>query len=281
MAVKFQAQLPKSIPDSVYVYQLQAPAVTNAELLKRSKGFGLTGKGQDFISGADSLAYREGRYHLEVHNISGAVKYHHLDKYGRIPEKKFDLTERRVGSVSKSFLEKVNLFPIDSAKLRRVTYMRSADADLNTKKINEQIIDAGAVYGRIVDDLPVDGPGGFALVAVDPDAEVIGLRAVWRGLGKRQAKVRIKSADEVAKQFERQASKLKGDTTVTKAGFGYFEQGPLDKQTVIQPAFWFVYVVTYGEISHKSAFVVHAGDKTFEPLIGKKRFPTPDQKKRK
>src|SRR5262245_56732979 len=127
MAVKFEAQLPKTIPASASVYQLPLPAVSNTDLVKRSKGFGLTGKGQDFVSSSDSLAYREGRYHLEQHRVSGAVRYYHLDKYGRVPEKAFDLTERRVGSVSKSFLEKVNLFPIDSAKLRRVTYMRSAD----------------------------------------------------------------------------------------------------------------------------------------------------------
>ena len=281
MAVKYEAKLPKTIPDSVNVYNLKTPTLSNADLLKRSKGFGLTGKGQDFVTSADSLAYREGRYHLEVHRISGAIQFRHVDKYGIVPEKQFDLTDKRAGSVAKRFLENVNLFPIDTAQQRRVTHLRSASADVQTNKIIEQIVDAGVVYGRVIDDLPVDGPGGFALVNVDPDAEVVGMRAVWRGLGTRKAKVKVKSADEVIKQFEKAASKFNGDTTVKKAGFGYFEHGPLDKQTVIEPAFWFVYVVQYGEIAHKSAFVVPAGDKTFEPLIGKRRFATPDQKKRK
>jgi hypothetical protein len=281
MAVKFEAKLPKTIPEAVNVYTLETPTVSNADLLKRSKGFGLTGKGQDFITSGDTLAYREGRYHLQVHRVSGAVHYQHVDKYGVLTDKKFDVPDKRAGTVSRKFLENVNLFPIASAQLRRVTHMRSADADPKTNKINEQIIDAGVVYGRLIDDLPVDGPGGFALVNIDPEAEVVGLRAVWRGLGKRKAKVKVKSADDVIKQFEKQASKFNGDTTVTKAGFGYFEQGPLDKQTVIEPAFWFVYVVQYGEIAHKSAYVVAAGDKTFEPLTGKRRFATPAQKQRK
>lgn len=281
MAVKYEAQLPKSIPGSVNVYQLQTPNVTNAEILKRSKGFGLTGRGQDFISGAESLAYREGRFHLEMHLKSGAINYRHLDKYGRIPEKKFDLTDRRATTVARKFLETAKLFPIASAQQRAITHMRSADADVKTKRINEQIIDTGVVYGRVVEDLPVDGPGGFALVSVDPEAEVIGLRSVWRGLGKRQAKVKIKSADDFIKQFERQAAKFKGDTTVIKAGFSYFELGPLDQQTVLEPAFWFIYVVRFKEVALKSAFVQHAGDKTFAPVIGKKRFPAPDQKRRK
>jgi hypothetical protein len=281
MAVKYNAQLPQSLPASVNVYQLQTPNVTNAEILKRSKGFGLTGRGKDFISGADSLAYREGRFHLEVHVKSGAIHYRHLDKYGRVPDKKFDLPDRRVATVARKFLETANLFPIASAKQRAITYMRSGDADISGKEIREQIIDAGVVYGRVVDDLPVDGPGGFALVSVDPDAEVIGMRSIWRGLGKRQGKVKIKSPDDFIKQFERQAATFKGDTTVTKAGFSYFEHGPHDQQTVLEPAFWVVYTVHYNDVAHKSAFVLHAGDKTFAQLIGKKRFPVTDQKRRK
>jgi hypothetical protein len=281
MAVKFEAKLPKSIPAAVNVYNLDTPTLSNADLLKRSKGFGLTGKGQDFISSADTLAYREGRYHLEVQRISGAVQFQHVDKYGALTDKKFDVTDKRASTVARKFLENVNLFPIANAQLRRVTHLRSADADPKTNKINEQIIDAGVVYGRLIDELPVDGPGGFALVHIDPEAAVVGMRSIWRGLGKRKAQVKIKSPDDVIKQFEKQASKFSGDTTVTKAGFGYFEQGPLDKQTVIEPAYWFVYVVQYGEIAHKSAYVVPAGDKTFEPLTGKRRFATPAQKTRK
>ena len=281
MAVKYEAQLPQSIPASVNVYKLQPANVTNAELLKRSKAFGLTGRGKDFIFGAESLAYREGRFHLEAHLKSGAIHYRHLDKYGRVPEKKFDLTDRRAATVARKFLETANLFPIGTAQKRAITHMHSAVADIKTKQIKEEIIDAGVVYGRLVDDVPVDGPGGFALVNVDPDAEVIGMRSIWRGLGKRQAKVKIKAADEIMKQFERQAAKFKGDTTVKKAGFSYFEHGPLDEQTVLEPAFWFVYVVNYKDVAHKSAFVVHAGDKSFGQLIGRKRFPSPDQKRRK
>ena len=58
------------------------------------------------------------------------------------------------------------------------------------------------------------------------------------------------------------------------AEFGYFEQGPLDGQTTLQPAYAFVYEVE-SDFTHKSAEVVPAGEKSFGALKGKKRFPSP------
>lgn len=281
MAIQFEAGLPGSVPRSVAVYKLQRPAINEAALLKSARGLGLAGRGKDFISSADSLAYQEGRYLVEVQRLSGAIQFQHVDRYGRAPEKTFDVSDRRAANVARRFLDTARLFPIQSARQRGITHMRGASADVETKRVTEHVIDAGVVFGRYVDDLPVDGPGGFAMVHVDAEADVVGMRAIWRPLGKRHARVRVKSPDDAVRELEKLASKLKGDTTVTKAGFGYFEQGPLDAQTLLEPAFWFVYVVRYGEIAHKSAFVVHAGDKAFAPLVGKKRFSAPAQKARR
>ena len=281
MAVKFEARLPGSVPRSVSVYKLQRPTINEAALLKSARGLGLGGRGKDFIASADSLAYQEGRYLVEVQRLSGAIQFRHVDRYGREPENAFDVSDRRAATIARRFLETARLFPIQSARQRRITHMHGASADLDTKKVTERVIDAGVVFGRYVDDLPVDGPGGFAMVNIDAEAEVVGMRAIWRPLGKRHARVRVKSPEDAVREMEKLASKFKGDTTVTKAGFGYFEQGPLDAQTLLEPAFWFVYVVRYGEVAHKSALVVHAGDKSFAPLIGKKRFPSYAQKARR
>lgn len=281
MAIKFEAKLQASVPRTVNVYHLAKPVLTEPALMKRARGLRLTGRGGDLTTGADRLEYREGRYEMSVQRASGAIDFRHVDKYGHEPEKPFEISDTRVGTIARGFLTKAALFPMASAKVRGVTHMRSAVADVETKRVTERIIDASVVYGRYVDDLPVDGPGGFALVTIDPDAEVIGARAVWRGLGKVRAKVRVKSPDDARREMEKLASRFKGDTTVTKAGFGYFEQGPLDTQTVLEPAFWFVYVVRYNDVAHKSAFVVHAGDKAFAPLAGKKRFRVTAQRPRR
>jgi len=68
--------------------------------------------------------------------------------------------------------------------------------------------------------------------------------------------------------------------TVTAANFGYFEQHEMDRQTYLEPAYVFIYVVQDGEVAHKSVEVIAAGDKTFAKLKGKKRFGPGVQKKR-
>jgi hypothetical protein len=232
------------------------------------------------VTTPESLRYNEGRYALEVRRASGALTMRHVDKDAMDHDKAFDLTDRRCDAIARRFLQRAKLFPMKSAKLLRVTHLRAAEASRAERKVTERVIDAGVIYGRVVDGLPVIGPGGTAMVNIGPDADVVGLRSVWRPLGRRVGRVRIKPPREAIEAFEKMASRFKGETTVVKAQFGYFELGPLDGQRALEPAYALVYVVRYGEVAHKSAFVMHAGDKTFGQLMGKKRFAKGPQRTR-
>jgi len=272
MTFQFEAKLPRKLPEALTVYALDKPKVSNASLLDLAKKFGLTGQGKDFISSSDSLGYLEGRWGLEVNRVSGAISYTHLDRYGIETEKAFDLSDARADGVARKFLDRAALFKSGTMKLRRVTHMHGASADLESRKVTEKLLDAGVVYGRLVDDQPVDGPGGFSMVHIDPAAEVVGLRSIWRPLGKRLGKVKIKPPEAAMEGLRKRAEKFRGDTTVVKATFGYFELGPIDSQTSIEPVYAFVYIVRDGEVAMKSAYLAHAGDKTFGTLLGKRRF---------
>ena len=81
--------------------------------------------------------------------------------------------------------------------------------------------------------------------------------------------------------FEKDAAKWMGDVTVVKAEFGYFEQGDLDPQSVIEPAYALIYVIRAGEVARKGIYVAPAGEKTFAPLMGKKRFPAKETRRPK
>ena len=91
----------------------------------------------------------------------------------------------------------------------------------------------------------------------------------------------ILPAERVVAAFEKEAAKWKGDITVVKAEFGYFEQGDLEAQSVIEPAYALVYVIRAGEVACKSIYVAPAGEKTFAPLMGKKRFPAQETRRPK
>lgn len=281
MTIQFEAKLPRKLPESLNVYALDRPKVSNASLTDLAAKLGLTGEGKDFISSSDRVGYMEGRWGLEVNRVSGAVSYTHLDRYGIETDRAFDLSDERADGIARRFLDRTALFPRGTIRLRRVTHLHGANADRQTRSVTEKLLDAGVVYGRVIDGQPVDGPGGFSMVHIDPDAEVIGLRSVWRPLGKRLGKVRIKPPDEAMDGLRKRAEKFRGDTTVVKASFGYFELGPIDRQTSIEPVYAFVYVVRDGEVAMKSAYVVHAGDKAFGTLMGRKRFDGGPQKARR
>jgi hypothetical protein len=272
MSLTFEAKLPTKVPDSAVAYQVLPVKDAAVSLRQRAKAFGLEGAKGDVTTGTDLVSYMEGRHRLDVYRASGAIAFWHRDKFGREPKEEFKLSDKEAGTIARNFLRRSKLMPLPSAQLAKVTHMHSAVANIESKRVRERILDAGVVYRRLIDKLPVEGPGGFAMVTVDPGGDVIALRSVWRSLGRRLGTVKIKSIDEAIGGLERHARKLRGDVTVTKATFGYFELGVFDRQQAIEPAYAFVYVVRAEEVAMKSAFVVHAGDKTFGRLTGKKRF---------
>lgn len=272
MAVTFAATFPRQIPKSVAVYDLQKPAVTPASLVRLAKSLGLPGEAKEFTTAPDAFTYAEQRYLLEVHRTSGAIRYRQVDTYGRQGDQPFDLTDQRVTGIARRFLGQSGVVDPASARMARVTHLRGASADVESKRPREVILDAGVVYRRLIDGIGVTGPGGVAMVTIGPDASVTGFTSVWRGLGRRRGSVATLPPDHAVAAFEKEAAKWIGDTTVVKAEFGYFEQGDLDPQSVIEPAYALIYVVRAGEVARKGAYVVAAGEKTFAPLLGKKRF---------
>jgi hypothetical protein len=283
MPVKYEAKLPTQVPDAAGVYALPAVQVSAASLQRMGKSLGIFAAGlkPEVLSATDMMGLTIGRHALSVHRVSGALVFQNRDKYGREPQKAFDLSDRRADSIARAFLTRTKIVPMPSAKLARVTKMNSASADKKTRKVQQKVIEAGVVYRRMMEEQMVDGPGGFCMVSVDPDAEVIALSSVWRPAGQRVGRVKLKRPEEAMKAFETAVAKVRGDVVVTKASFGYFELGPLDNQKVIEPAYSFIYVVRDKDVALKSAFVMHAGDEKFGQLQGRRRFAPPKQTTRK
>lgn len=245
-----------------------------------SQRFGLSGKMREFITSEDWTSYHEGRFRVSVHRNSGALRYINRDKYAMEPESDFKLSPKETERIAQEFLGRTKLYPAQQSRLHKITHLRSAVSDTKGKERTERLIDAGVIYRRLVDETPVDGPGGYAMVNVDPEGEVAGLRSVWRQTLQSEAKVKIIPVSQALEAFEKLVSKVEGELTVTTANFGYFEQGEVDRQSYLEPAYVFIYVVQNGEVAHKSVEVIAAGQQTFAKLKGKKRFDAGEQKKR-
>jgi hypothetical protein len=275
MALKFQHELPREIPSSLPVYQLQRPNATRAQLTEIAKRIARSENGeQEFKDAGNWLAYRDGLYEFEVNKRSGALGFRHLERYGVELETPFELRDNQAVKIAERLIEQARLVPMREARMERVTHLHAAIAPMDDGgRPEEKILDAGVLFRRTINGVPVTGPGGALMVHVGPEGEVVGARRIWRGLGKQAGKVKIRPPEFAIQRLERLARGVEGDVVVTKAEFGYFEQGPLDGQTTLQPAYAFVYEVT-GDFISKSAEVVPAGEKSFGALKGKKRFPT-------
>ena len=280
MAIKYAAKLPSQVPASLPVYRLASPQAGSSQVATMSQRFGLTGKMRDFLTSEDWTSYQEGRFRVSVHRKSGALRYVNRDKFDVEPKNDFKLSDRESEKVAKEFLERTKVHPTKQLQLHKVTHLRSGVSDIKGKDKVERLLDAGVIYRRIVDETPVEGPGGFAMVHVDPEKDVIGMRSVWRSTSQREAKVRIIPVGQAVEAFEKLISDVRGDVTVRTANFGYFEQSESDKQSYLEPAYVFIYVVQNGEVAHKSIEVIAAAEQTFAKLKGRKRFGPGEQKKR-
>ena len=280
MAIRYEAKLPSHVPPSLRVYRLAPPQSMTSQVATLSQRFGLSGKLREFIMSEDWTSYQEGRFRVSVHRKSGALRYINRDKYGIEAQSDFKLSPKETKRIAQEFLERTKIYPAKHARLHKITHLRSGVSDIKGKKRTERLIDAGVIYRRLVDETPVEGPGGYAMVNIDPEGEVVGMRSVWRQALGREAKVKIIPVGRALETFERLVSKVEGELTVTTANFGYFEQSELDRQSHLEPAYVFIYVVQNGEVAHKSIEVVAAGQQTFARLKGKKRFDAGEQKKR-
>jgi hypothetical protein len=281
MPLEFKAPLPTDIPPKARVHRLGLPNVTPRSLAATAKRLRLSGRDPEILEASDRLSYREGRWQLDVHRVSGAIAFTNIDRYGLDTGKPCEVTDEQAARIARRFLAGTKLVSIKDARLLRVTHLRGADANPEQRTVTERILDAGVVFGRVVDGLAVTGPGGNAMIHIDAEAEVVGARAIWRPLSRALAKVEIKPVEHAVRELERITARLRGDTTVVKAEFGYFELGALDRQTVLEPVYAFVYVVRDGEVASKHAHVVHAGGRAYAKLIGPKRFTAPRQRTRK
>lgn len=278
MGLEFRAAFPKEIPDALPVYRLQRPPafpMSAVALGKVAQQMGLTGRPGEICISEEWTVYREGLHHLSVHSRSGALRYAHRERYARQGEKPFALSDRDSESAAERFLDRTGLVASGERQVAAVTHLRTGGAAPEGERrqpVAETLLDAGVVYRRLVGKIAVDGPGGQAMIHIDPEGEVSGFELVWRPLTEAVDEVKVRPPEQAYAAMKEIAGRVRGDVEVTKATFGYFEQGRGEAQAFLQPAYSMVYVVRDGEVAFKSAEVVPAADRVYEPLRGEKRF---------
>ncbi len=141
--------------------------------------------------------------------------------------------------------------------LQRVTHLYGQTSAPNDKASTPSRLDAGVIFTRKVDELPVVGAGGFALVKVGTDNEVVGGRETWRPVASSGSKVTLRTAVEAMDLLEAKLKRagVEGNYCVCKAWQCYHESGIEEAQRHLEPCYFFV-VESYGNVFDTKNVVV-------------------------
>jgi len=262
LTLTFDQRLPTQLPTTLPVYAVAPLPSPTRDIEAIARSWPDLTLAQAKVRRLDNwIAADYGQLRLIYQQVSGAVQA--TVRATRVWEGnvRFPIEDDRVIEIARAFIGKLNLVSDEVSKLAvgKVTHLQRQCASSEGVQPPE-ILDAGVVFTRVIDETPVVGPGGCVMVKVLPDGAIAGASRVFRQRGAKVATVRVTpSADAIAKFEERlrRYRHLDGTVRVLRAQFGYFEASRNLRQRFFEPAYVFVYT-TDGRFPFKFDEVIQA-----------------------
>lgn len=261
------------------IFRLMPIAANERKLLGLARKYKLSGDNRkaEIIKTVDALYYREKNYEVSVNKISGAVRYINLQKWQVDDGKsKINFKEAEAKSIAEQFISSHKLAKHNDYQYYKTTKLEVGILDSKTNKTDSRVIDLGVVYQRVINGIPVEGPGGKIIIYIDPDKEVTGCDMLWRDINQVFRSVpsnQLKSPRSFERSLNYKVKRLKmPKVTVEDMRFGYFEDGYEYRQLYMQP----VYIAPYTVTSDDGKFVTksfHIFNAAMRP-VGKFRYPS-------
>jgi hypothetical protein len=264
------------LKQAISVFSLEAPRVNESLLSEKIKLFKLKGFGgaTSFPRDEERLTYTEGPFALSLRRASGALRYYDSRRWQIDDGKsKVQFSDEQAVSIAKRFLTQFKLVSLDECSLPKVSHLRVGTLERSTGKATERIIDAAVVFQRMVDNLPVLGPGGKVSVYIAHDGEVSGCDIIWRKIKGIQVSIPVTElrTPEFAEEHLSKHWMKKGipQIQVDETLFGYLELGPGDSQRFLQPVYMMPLTLSDPErkIAIKTVYVVPAAVKPIGRLV--------------
>jgi hypothetical protein len=253
-------EVPEMIAKKAAIHQLRVPSVgalTVAGLIKRLglaerlDGFAWE-RDRNWLSAGDATAT------VSVHELSGGLRYR-LRPLADGPGTDVSASPARLEELARGFLDRLGR-PSEPARLERITYLRAQSSDAEGAVSAPIKLDAGVLFTRSVDDLPIVGAGGAAMVKIGTDETVVGGREVWRPIASRGSPVPLRSPDEALDLLRSRLKEtgLDGEIHVRKARQGYVELGIEEAQRTLEPCYAFLLETVGGLVDTKKVQVIPA-----------------------
>lgn len=241
------------------IYRLQRPDAGEESLRRVAGRFGLraTPERGTIVLNARASAYSEpSGWKLKLFRASGGWQYRH-DARWQADDGRSHLTieEEEAGRLALEALAQRELPGEPEMERISVERLHIAHADRQGKNHEERIVGARVRLRRILDGLPVDGPGGKTTVYFDHARELTGIDHLWREIDRVYEPVRaLRPVEEALDEVRRRYSSGVGRIEVEDIHLGYFELGWDDEQEYLQPA----YVFTLRLVSEEPRFRMNA-----------------------
>jgi hypothetical protein len=279
-------KLPIVPQERARIFRLAPPRVSQKMVLEVARRFGLKGSmtAGSLCQDTRQTSYSEGSLELVVHQASGGLRFHDKARWqvddGTSHVEFDDATAIRM---AERFIAAHSVVPVAERKVVRVTRLNVGVAEKGTGFAEHRVIDVGVAFARVVDGIPVEGPGGKTIVYIDSKGNLTGIDHLWRNVLEVHAEdIPLRSPGEVQQEAVREwGEEGSGLVTIDDIRFGYFEHGWDVSQRYLQPA----YVVSMtiaategafaGRAVMRSEYLGAAAAKSPERLVPRSPAPPP------
>lgn len=260
------------------IFRLAPPVVNRRTLLQLARRFGMKGNLQNgiFQEDASRLTYTERSFELVLYRASGGLRFHDNARW-QVDDGKSHVTfdDAVAVEIARRHLTDLKVIPLQECELLQVTRLNVGVVEQRTGYAEQRVVDLGIAFRRIIDDVPVEGPGGKVIVYVDHNGDLTGIDRLWREIHDvYQSDVELRSPEsaqqDVVRYWGEQGS---GRIDIEDIRFGYFELGWDDPQRYLQPAYVLPLTITAtegpmaGRPVMRSEHLVAAATNPPEPLI--------------
>jgi len=287
--IKFAKHLSQAPVKETPIFRLAAPAVSESQLkgLAGRLGFGL--KSGILQQETDSLTYVEGPLTLKQYKASGGFRFQDRSRFQIDDGHSAVLfSDKEAVARAEELVKKLELAPAKEYQLLKVTHLYVGGVELKTGEAEkERAIDVAVVFRRVVNGLPVDGPGGILAICLDPKGDLVAMDRIWRTLGvvyRPAEKIRAPQvAEEGLIKFLQSQDQDGYKVEVEDVRFGYWEMGWKTAQRFLQPAYVMPLKLTSPDeqFASKTVYVTEAAVNPVGVLMPAKkpRPPEPERKK--
>jgi len=230
------------------IYRLKAPSVNEKAVRALAQRFGMQAgaKSGTLKSDADKLTYSEGHLELTMYRASGGIRFIDRTRW-QVDDGKSSLkiNDAAASRLAQNFVRKHKLALSAETKFLKAARLHVGEATEGGKEASDRTIDVAVALQRLVNKIPVDGPGGKVIVYLDHEGQATGLERIWReiaGVHRRSKSYRTpqNALDDAAAHFRAK----QGVIEVQEMRFGYFEEGWRSKQQYLQPAYVIIGMLT-------------------------------------